>query len=123
MAAYAIISCPKTDIYVSRSSAAVEVGTDMILNVADFPAGRKGRLRIQWKPDYKVPSPINNIDLYDRFGAAPVAGSGITWQGWNYHLDESFPFTLPEGLKSFQVRLWSSGSMVIEKIELQVESF
>ncbi|MBA7548865.1 hypothetical protein ES705_41333 [subsurface metagenome] len=120
MGAYVIISCPKTDISVSRTSAAVEVNTDMIVNVADLPAGRKGRLRIQWAGF----SATRYVDLYDRFGAAPIAGSQISEVRLGYGLDESNPFTLPEGLKSFQARLWSSPSgMTVEKIELQIESF
>lgn len=122
MGAYVIVSCIKSNFTVTRTGAAVEVLTDMLIDPTDFPLGRKGRLRVVWKNDGNN---NNNIDLYDRFGAAPVAGSDLAeaMAANVFTVNETGVFTLPEGIKSFQARLWvSAGTMTVDKIELQVES-
>lgn len=121
MAAYAIICCPKSVFTVTRDDEATEPNTDMVLNAADFPAGRKARILLS----------LNSYNdrcyfrLWDRFGAAEVAGSYFTWLETSYGVYKSAAFTLPEGLKSFQVRIWVQNpgdSVALYKISLQVES-
>lgn len=117
-----IICCAKTNFTVTRVGAAVEILTDMLVDAADFPAGRKARLMVVWK---NSGNNNNMIDLYDRFGAAAVAASQETegMAAGVYEITETTtPFTLPAGLKSFQARLWvSAGTMTVAKIQLQVE--
>ncbi|MBA7548866.1 hypothetical protein ES705_41334 [subsurface metagenome] len=123
MGAYVVVSCIKSAFTVVRVGAAVELLTDMLVDAADFPSGRKGRLRIVWKNDGNN---TNYMDLYDRFGVAAVAASeeseAMATNVWEV-TETTTPFTLPEGIKSFQARLWvSAGTMTVDKIELQVES-
>lgn len=122
MGAYVVVSCLKYNFTVTRTGAAVEVNTDMLVDATDFPLGRKGRLRVVWK---NSGNNTNNIDLYDRFGAEAVADSAVdesmSTNVWT--VKETGAFTLPEGIKSFQARLWvSAGTMTVDKIELQAES-
>lgn len=122
MGAYVIVSCLKYNFTVTATEATVVDLTDMLIDAADFPTGRKGRLRVVWK---NSGNNTNNIDLYDRFGAAAVDGSAadesMSTNVWT--VKETGAFTLPGGIKSFQARLWvSAGTMTVDKIELQVES-
>lgn len=122
MAAYAIVCCPKSSFSVSRESEAVEPNTDMVLNTADFPAGRKVRLRLalQGRNGYWY-----QIRMWDRFAAAAI-GNAFTINGTSfYEIEESPAFTMAEGLKSVQLRIWvddDTKPLYVQKISLQVES-
>ena len=119
----AIISCSLDGGFtVTAGAAAVVNFTDFLLNISDFPADAKAIIRIVWANNGNN---TNNMDLYDQFGAAPV-GSSATAEGMAtdvYEITETAtPFTLPAGLKSFQMRLWvSAGTMTVAKVELQIE--
>ena len=119
----AIISCGLSGPFTTTAGAATVIDyTDFLLNISDFPADAKAILRIVWK---NSGNNTNNMDLYDQFGAAPVANSseseGMATNVWEISETDA-PFTLPAGLKSFQLRLWTSGgTLTVAKAELQIE--
>jgi len=119
---YGIVSC-RVGASVTGTSYAVIANSDMLLNISDFPANAKARLRVTWMGN--ATGGINYIQLYDQFGAAVVAGSEIAQAITPYvwRIDEnSTSFTLPAGLKSFQIQAKvNAGTMTISKIELQIE--
>lgn len=119
----AIITCPLSGPFTTTAGAAAVVNfTDMIVNISDFPADAKGILRIVWK---NSGNNTNNMDLYDQFGAAPVANSdeseAMATDVWEISETDA-PFDLPAGLKSFQLRLWTSGgTLTVAAAHLQIE--
>lgn len=116
-------TCPLSGPFATSAGAAAVVDyTDFILNISDFPADAKAILRIVWM---NSGNNTNNMDLYDQFGAAPVAGSseseGMVAGVWEISETDA-PFTLPAGLKSFQLRLWTSGgTLTVASAVLQIE--
>lgn len=108
--------------YATSSVPVVIPNTDFLVNISDFPSNAKAVLRILWKNSGNY---TNNMDLYDQFGVAPVSGSSeseaMATNVWEI-TETTTPFTLPAGLKSFQLRLWcSGGSMTVVKVELQIK--
>jgi hypothetical protein len=99
----------------------------MLLNISDFPSNAKARLRVTWQNS--VNESYNRIQLSDQFGPPannPVPNSEIagiaTDTAW-YIRENTTPFTLPAGLKSFQIQamVFFASTMTISKIELQIE--
>lgn len=117
------IDCSLSGPFTSTAGAAAVVDyTDFIVNISEFPAGAKAVLRIVWKNDGNN---TNNMDLYDQFGAAPVANSaeseGMATDVWEISETDA-PFDLPAGLKSFQLRLWTdAGTITVAKAQLQIQ--
>lgn len=118
-----IISCRENLSDGTATTPTIIDGSDMLLNIDDFPNGAKGRLRVNWHNNGAVTRTLH-IDLYSRFDAGAVSGSEVsedvaadTWS-----ITEGNLFSLPSGLNSFRVRYWiSADSMDISKIELQIE--
>lgn len=122
---YGIISCRVGLVGGTATVYTLINNSDMLLNIADFPANARARLVVNWR---NAGTATNTLyaQLYDQYGAVPVTGSEVSQSlgagAWSITRSAT-PFVLPTGLKSFQVRykLGAAGSMDISKIEIQIE--
>jgi len=121
---YAIISCRVGLVGGNATSYTLVNNSDMLLNISDFPANAKGRLRVNWKNTSGSPQTLY-LRLYDQYGGVEVSGSEVS-QALNAGasgIAQSSQFMFPMELKSFmaQYKIAPGGTMDIFKIELQIE--
>lgn len=119
---YTIISC-RVAVSTNNVAAWDTISeSDMLVNIDDYPSGARAVLRVIWTNSQVK---TNKMKLYDRLGAADVAGSEFSEAidaANTYEISESSPFVLPSGLKSFQVKVQVTGGiMVATKVELQIQ--
>jgi len=122
---YAIISCRVGLVGGTATTYTIIANSDMLLNIDDFPAEAKGRIRVNWKNAGTATQTLY-VMLYKQYPspATPIANSEVkqTLGAGVWDVTEGSLFSLPSGLNSFQIAYKiSAQSMDISKVELQIE--